>query len=214
MIPTFLRSLAALIRQFIANGKAVHVTERTAAELELLAGLPWPHGCECEPDAEPDEPGEPRTHYVRTCAACDGQWEALHCPHDGVQNPCPACGRRPAELKEIQPADLARGWLLASKARPPGDNLDTQGALAALDRAAACAELAYLCCAFGWEEHDPAKPDTWAQHTVYAHRGTREGARAAWGFIVELLPTSIMWIDIPLYEDLLKTYRRELEAMK
>lgn len=32
MIPTFLRSLAALVRQLVANGKAVHVTEQTAKE--------------------------------------------------------------------------------------------------------------------------------------------------------------------------------------
>lgn len=39
MIPAFLRSLAALVRQLITNGKAVHVTEQTAKELELLAGF-------------------------------------------------------------------------------------------------------------------------------------------------------------------------------
>lgn len=46
--------------------------------------------CDCEPDAG-DEGYEP-THFTRTCAACGFQWEALHCPHDGVQNPCPGCG--------------------------------------------------------------------------------------------------------------------------
>ncbi len=49
----------------------------------------------CEPDAEPDEPGEPRTHYLRMCAGCGHRWEGLHCPHDGFQNPCPGCGKRP-----------------------------------------------------------------------------------------------------------------------
>lgn len=41
MIPDFLRSLAALIRNRIAAGQAVHVTEQTAKEMELLAELPW-----------------------------------------------------------------------------------------------------------------------------------------------------------------------------
>lgn len=40
-IPTFLRSLATLIRSLVEQGRAVHVTAKTADELDLLAGLPW-----------------------------------------------------------------------------------------------------------------------------------------------------------------------------
>ena len=39
MIPSFLRSLATLVRQLIASGKVVHATESDAVELELLAGI-------------------------------------------------------------------------------------------------------------------------------------------------------------------------------
>jgi len=51
--------------------------------------------CNCEPDAEPDEPGEAPTHYLRTCEYCGYQWDGLHCPHEDIQNPCPNCHRRP-----------------------------------------------------------------------------------------------------------------------
>ncbi len=40
------------------------------------------------------------THFLRTCAACGNQWDGLHCPHDGVQNPCPGCGVRPEVVAE------------------------------------------------------------------------------------------------------------------
>lgn len=40
-IPAFLRGLAALIRSLVEQGRAVHVTAKTADELDLLAGLPW-----------------------------------------------------------------------------------------------------------------------------------------------------------------------------
>lgn len=42
MIPTFLQSLATQVRALVASGKALHVTNQTAEELELLAGLTWP----------------------------------------------------------------------------------------------------------------------------------------------------------------------------
>lgn len=34
-------------------------------------------------------------HYKRTCKNCGNIWYGLHCPHDGVQNPCPKCDMRP-----------------------------------------------------------------------------------------------------------------------
>lgn len=50
----------------------------------------------------PDEPlprdeGE-SWHYRRTCVDCGHMWWGLHCPHDGAQNPCPACGKRPETI--------------------------------------------------------------------------------------------------------------------
>jgi hypothetical protein len=53
-----------------------------------LGGL---NDCDCGFDfQEPD--GEESWHYKRTCGLCGFEWGALHCPHDGAQNPCPDCG--------------------------------------------------------------------------------------------------------------------------
>lgn len=41
MISVFLRSIAAQVRALVASGKALHVTNSTADELELVAGLDW-----------------------------------------------------------------------------------------------------------------------------------------------------------------------------
>ena len=54
--------------------------------------------CECEFDPRYDEddggPGE-AWHFHRVCPSCGCEWAALHCPHDGYQNPCPRCGLLP-----------------------------------------------------------------------------------------------------------------------
>lgn len=185
MIPTFLHSLAALIRQLIANGKAVHITEQTAKELELLAGLEWMN-----------DSGHAVTWFPERVDVPGKLWIP--------------------DRRAATPADLALGWLLASK--PEADTEAWVGREVLMtgecDRAAACAELTYLCCAFGWEERDPVRPDTWAQHTVYAHRGTREGARAAWDFIAEHLPAAPAIARIVGHAELCAIYARELEAMK
>ena len=39
-------------------------------------------------------------YYDRTCEHCGHQWEGLHSPEDGYQNPCPDCGVRPTPVKE------------------------------------------------------------------------------------------------------------------
>lgn len=50
------------------------------------------YDCTCEFDwPEPD--GEESWHYRRACGLCGAVWGALHCEHDGVQNPCPGCER-------------------------------------------------------------------------------------------------------------------------
>jgi hypothetical protein len=38
------------------------------------------------------------THYHRTCQNCGRNWWGLHCPHDGIQNPCPSCKKKPATV--------------------------------------------------------------------------------------------------------------------
>lgn len=44
----------------------------------------------------PEPDGEDSWHYTRTCTHCGQTWGALHCMHDGAQNPCPHCGHVPA----------------------------------------------------------------------------------------------------------------------
>ena len=87
MIPTFLNSLAATVRDLVRTGKAVHVTEQTAAECELLAGLPW-DGVMYE---------HPPTYGKLSHAS-----EIADLPRSTMQ--------------PIAPADIALGWLLCSKA--------------------------------------------------------------------------------------------------
>ena len=43
---------------------------------------------------------EDNWHFRRTCLFCGRQWRGLHCPHDGYQNPCPHCGKRPDAVVE------------------------------------------------------------------------------------------------------------------
>lgn len=60
--------------------------------------------CDCEftpydpADYEPGEEIEESWHYLRECPTCGRRWWGLHCPHDGVQNPCPECGLYPATV--------------------------------------------------------------------------------------------------------------------
>lgn len=49
------------------------------------------HDCTCEFDPYDDDDIEESWHYRRTCEVCENVWWSLHCPHDGVQNPCPSC---------------------------------------------------------------------------------------------------------------------------
>ena len=55
--------------------------------------------CECEFDPYPENDGdfgEKSVHFLRTCVFCGHHWWGLHCPHDGIQNPCPNCCKVPA----------------------------------------------------------------------------------------------------------------------
>lgn len=77
----------------------------TMSPLSALPAFPAEGDCTCEFDAyELDEHGEPLNpalpvedswHYKRTCEFCGEVWWGLHCPHDGVQNPCPRCCEAP-----------------------------------------------------------------------------------------------------------------------
>lgn len=165
MIPSYLKSLAATVRDLVASGTAVHVTNETAAELDLLAGLPW----------------KPPEHIA----------VLVHPPKQRIVG--------------ITPADIALGWLLLSCAERTwvydkhGGPTAHQVTNDAVKRAAECAELAALSA------HVVTAALTSPHACVLAHDGTREGARAAWGFIYGhmLVEAGSAW----------ERYRRELEAM-
>jgi hypothetical protein len=175
MIPAFLTSLADLVDRLIAECKAVHVTAETAAELRLLAGLPW---------------DEASVHEARS--------------EDGRDFVCANCGAGIGDEEigqRVQPCDVALGWLLSSRWTPPegecGEYLEEL-------RAAQCAELAVLAIHVlpRFEGDEPGVPRP--------YDGTREGARAAWGFICQSLEDMA-----PRYDKILfGTYCREREAMQ
>jgi hypothetical protein len=58
--------------------------------------------CECEMTQDSLDPDDD-WHYDRECQTCGCQWRGLHCPHDQIQNPCPACGTTPIPVPESHP---------------------------------------------------------------------------------------------------------------
>lgn len=186
MIPTFLHSLAALV----ASGKALHVTNQTAEELELLAGLTWP---------------APLPPHVLAQRETEVAWVN----RDGTLR---------EHQPPMQPADIAWAWLKLSVAERQwtydrdGGAEDHGVTNAAQLRAAECAELAAIATAL-----PPRVRNILSSNTVFGplpmtepvpqrpHEGTREGARAAWGHIASctLVHAGDKW----------DRYRRELEAI-
>ena len=219
MIPIFFRDLSDLVRQRIAAGQAVHVTEQTAQELELLAGLPWNDAGYIEVGR-----GEKRIDWGDATV-------------DTVS----------IERKAVTPADIALGWLLASKAMPSYGEIryDTQ-----CDRAAVCAELVALAGQVGRmpvvfvEPNDAMRqkyqdilrdfgsgaisimtePVEFIPGGGFPYDGTRDGARAAWAFICQEFERQTPPLGFPgneqqlsrdaRFREIRDTYRRELEAMK
>ena len=207
-IPTFLRSLAALVRQRVADGKAVHVTADHAQELELLAGLEWDKA---------KTPDLRTNHALDAVAYAVGKEETL-------------------EPRAVASADIALGWLLASRPRANRfEDMEDRDILVRgeIDRAAVCAELAVMApaalplysievpqryedaliaeAAKALEQYGMGllpKIEAPIMRQWCALDGTREGARAAWAFLVLNLP------QLKQHFDLRETYRRELEAMK
>ena len=201
MIALYLKSLAATVRDLVASGKAVHVTHETAPELDLLAELPWNQA-----------------------------------PLLVLNERITAPGEREVTARPITPADLALGWLLASRALSQGQiwhdrEITCQEVLTRdRQRAAECAELAAISAShvvngrLTLECLGTGIP----LRTTEAHDGTREGARAAWAFVVESLQHRLRLrvadLDaqtfrgqalIPLDDSrvaICDRYRRELEA--
>lgn len=154
MIPTFLQSLADQVRALVASGKALHVTNQTAEELEMLAGLTWP---------------APLPPHVVSQRETEGTWVN----RDGTLR---------EHQPIIQPADFAWAWLKLSLGRESCQTfddvayfgVDEEGAA----RAAECAELATIAAGM-----TTGCSDMGCSQIAYPHRCTREGARAAWGHI-------------------------------
>lgn len=181
-IANFLGNLATQVRGLVASGRAVHVTEDTARELDLLAGLPW--------DAAPLPMLSERVlrHHPREVEVT---------------------------ARKLQPCEFAHGWLLASRAYSeccPSD--ETWERLQWTQRAAECAELAVLAVRL--------MPEAVG---INPYNGTREGARAAWGFVIDApfsiedaVPLMRAWniraaAMAEFAQGVGSKYRRELEAM-
>lgn len=204
-IPVFLKSLSALVRQLVADKRAVHVTAKTADELDLLAGLPWDHYCKC-----------------------------MHRDtHIGELHP-----------GQVSPADISLGWLRLSSARLGAESGYYFANKVDVLRAAECAELCALASSWSnWSAavNEATKTETLTYHTARPHDGTIEGARAAWGFVVEQVRLKLSIAEkgflveetergkVNLYTngptgryqhrkqqmaEMFDTFRRELEAMK
>lgn len=116
-------------------------------------------------------------------------------------------------------ADLALGWLFASRADIAHHSVNAHHGASfvgadkrAVDRGAQCADLAVMATI-----PNVGVPD------VCPYQGTREGARAAWGFIWEQLAKMTVPPGFPgadqerrrdqLLQSIAATFRRELAAM-
>lgn len=55
-----------------------------------------------EPKTLEDALLDASTHYERVCTNCGQVWWGLHCPHDGYQNPCPNCDKKPTSVQELE----------------------------------------------------------------------------------------------------------------
>lgn len=228
MIPSFLRAVAAQVRQLVQAKRAVHVTETDAVELEMIAGLAW--------DSAPSYQwwGSVSVNAAELCGGPDEMVSTLG-----------------HEECDITPADIALGWLrcsLAVVAESSEMRFDQQ-----CERAAVCAELAVIAMrcstqvAFAPRLTEQTKTE--AQKILGSlgtgamlnlpksfdveaigidpHAGTLEGARAAWDFLAtqlaERLPEpKMLGIGLraggktQLLTDMISVadkYRRELEAL-
>lgn len=233
MIPAFLRSLATLLRQLIADGRAVHATEADAVEFDMLADLFERHGA---------------VRYEMPLRCDDG---VLTIPANSLQ-----VGQRVtiggtltddseianAKLgREVTSADVALGFLLSSKARiVERDSGYGSGPFIGADedevkRAAVCAELAVLAKGqidariteeyraqirealekFGTGEPNPMP--YCALERLDPHRGTIEGALAVWSFVVDRLAvgdvSAMSNEELASRATMMVKYRHELEAM-
>lgn len=116
---------------------------------------------------------------VLRCPACDGRGHIL-------ERLCRCCGG--GAVHRVGPCDIAWAWLKLSCAQPSEELVDGEHDVILIERvqdkdakrAAECAELAII--ANTWRGKDGG----WDVDAM-AHDGTSEGARAAWGHVVQTI---------------------------
>lgn len=157
MISAFLHSCIAQVRTLVREGKALHVSDQTADELELVAGL----------FKEPVQYEHPPTTGRLTA-----ETNLATLPR--------------SELIEVTLADIAWAWLKLAYVEPGcvTDSLWERGEWA--KRAAECAELATIASRIDVPNGQSIELDGEELRLcspVNPHEGTRGGARAALWFI-------------------------------
>jgi len=166
MIPTFLHSVAAQVRTLVREGKALHVSDKTADELELVAGLDWgaaERACaHINQDRAPVAAG-----VVYLITPADIAWAWL-------------------KLSRAQPS---REWVQHEQDVIAAERIQDDDA----KRAAECAELATIASRIDVPNGQSIELDGEELRLcspVNPHEGTRDGARAAWGHIQANIPTT------------------------
>lgn len=200
MLMHFLQNVATQVRSLVREGKALHVSDKTADELELVAGLFT----------------EPVTCIAETASARAQRERELVTGEFARDVP------NVMERREVTPADIAWAWLKLSACeltKEPGKLTHWWEAelWPKMRRAAECAELAMI--ANTWRGKDGG----WDVDAM-AHDGSREGARAAWGHVVqasEMQQRNSLAAQLfhgkpetwQSWQGLRDRYRRELEAL-
>lgn len=175
MIPTFLHSLATQVRALVASGKALHVTNQTADELELLAGLDWmlsaPLVEMSEVAVRPIRPADIAWAWLKLSRAQCGRFIYDH-GGPGEHLASEGAVVRAAECAEL----VAVAARLMPEVRPilPEMTEATQ------------AQVCKMLEDFG-SGAIAIRPIEMQVVGIHPHDGTREGARAAWGHVAEKL---------------------------
>lgn len=198
MIPTFLHSIAAQVRTLVREGKALHVSDKTADELELVAGLDW--GATERACAHINQDSEPvMAAVVNLITPADIAWAWLKLSRCDISK---------------EPNKLTHWW--EAELHPK------------VGRAAECAELATIASGLPPRVRNMAWSNTVLGPLPMIepvpqqpHEGTRDGARAAWGHILAVLEATKDGYMHPgsiingrcVGHEVRDRYRRELEAL-
>lgn len=210
MLMHFLQNVATQVRSLVREGKALHVSDKTADELELVAGLFT----------------EPVTCIAETASARAQRERELVTGEFARDVP------NVMERREVTPADIAWAWLKLSACeltKEPGKLTHWWEAelWPKMRRAAECAELAMIAGRMGVPEGRSIEIDGQEVRLcspVNPHEGTRDGARAAWGHVVqasEMQQRNSLAAQLfhgkpetwQSWQGLRDRYRRELEAL-